>query len=108
MAGAEGLLADICANPEDDTPRLVYADWLEEHGEPERAEFIRLQIRLAQRPEDDPRYELGQRQDDLLAAHGESWLGPLRQRLEVPVWRRGFVEGGRLTLARFLRQGKQL
>lgn len=38
------LLAAILADPNDDLPRLVYADWLEENGEPERAEFIRSQI----------------------------------------------------------------
>jgi uncharacterized protein (TIGR02996 family) len=37
------LLAAIIAEPEDDTPRLVYADWLDEHARPERAEFIRVQ-----------------------------------------------------------------
>ena len=31
----------------EDTPRLVYADWLQEHGQPERAEFIRVQVELA-------------------------------------------------------------
>lgn len=35
----------ICADPEDDTVRLVFADWLEEHGgEPERGEFIRAMV----------------------------------------------------------------
>lgn len=38
------LLAAVAAAPGDDVPRLVYADWLDEHGRPERAEFIRLQI----------------------------------------------------------------
>lgn len=38
------LLADILDHPEDDTPRLVYADWLEiERGEKDRAKFIRAQ-----------------------------------------------------------------
>jgi uncharacterized protein (TIGR02996 family) len=41
------FLAAILAAPEDDTPRLVYADWLEEHGEVVRAEFIRVQVELA-------------------------------------------------------------
>lgn len=41
------LLASILANPQDDTPRLVYADWMEEHGEVERAEFVRLTMRMA-------------------------------------------------------------
>jgi uncharacterized protein (TIGR02996 family) len=29
-------------NPEDDTPRLALADWLAEHDQPQRAQFIRL------------------------------------------------------------------
>jgi uncharacterized protein (TIGR02996 family) len=37
------FLADIQANPDDDRPRLVFADWLEDHGDPARAEFIRVQ-----------------------------------------------------------------
>jgi uncharacterized protein (TIGR02996 family) len=32
-----GALRYILANPEDDAPRLVYADWLEEHGDGARA-----------------------------------------------------------------------
>lgn len=40
------FLAKIIANRGDDAPRLVYADWLEEHGHGERAEFIRLQCAL--------------------------------------------------------------
>jgi uncharacterized protein (TIGR02996 family) len=43
----EALLRAICEQPWEDTPRLMYADWLEENGQPERAEFIRLQIELA-------------------------------------------------------------
>ena len=39
----EALLRAICENPQEDTPRLVYADWLDENDQPERAEFIRLQ-----------------------------------------------------------------
>ncbi len=40
----ESFLGHIRDNPDDDTTRLVYADWLEEHGvKPERTELIRLQ-----------------------------------------------------------------
>lgn len=42
-----GLRRAICSHPGDDTPRLVYADWLEENGRPEQAEFIRVQVGLA-------------------------------------------------------------
>lgn len=41
-----GLLHAIQEDPADDTLRLVYADWLEEQGDP-RCEFIRLQLQLA-------------------------------------------------------------
>ena len=46
MTDRDALLAAITADPDDDTPRLVYADWLDEHDEGERAEFIRAQCRL--------------------------------------------------------------
>jgi uncharacterized protein (TIGR02996 family) len=49
MTDREALLAEILAHPEADLPRLVYADYIEEYeGECERAEFIRLQIKLAE------------------------------------------------------------
>ena len=41
---ALGLLRVILETPADDVPRLIFADWLEEHGEAERAKFIRLSI----------------------------------------------------------------
>jgi len=44
------LLAAIRQAPDDDAPRLIYADWLDEHGQPERAEFIRVQIGLSRKP----------------------------------------------------------
>ncbi len=43
MTGREAFLQAIIAAPEDDTPRMVFADWLDEHGDPARAEFIRQQ-----------------------------------------------------------------
>ena len=30
----QALLAAVIANPEGDLPRLAYADWLDEHGDP--------------------------------------------------------------------------
>ena len=38
----------IKSSPDDDLPRLVFADYLDENGDPDRAEFIRLQCHLAQ------------------------------------------------------------
>lgn len=42
------LLQAVIANPADDDLRLILADWLEDHGQQERSEFIRVQCRLAE------------------------------------------------------------
>lgn len=47
MNQGESLLQAIFEHPADDAVRLVYADWLEENGDCERAEFIRVQVELA-------------------------------------------------------------
>jgi uncharacterized protein (TIGR02996 family) len=83
LPGHEPFLKTIVENPEDDTPRLAYADWLDESGDEDRAEFIRLQIAgAAELPEGDPRRvrvaELERRNYDrwyaeLPATHPISW-----------------------------------
>jgi len=63
------------ARPADDAPRLVYADWLDEHGEPAQAAFIRAQIELVRTdPNTDDYDRIAERQyvlwDQLLAELG--------------------------------------
>jgi uncharacterized protein (TIGR02996 family) len=82
MTPDDSFLQAIIESPDDDTPRLVYADWLEDNGLPERAEFIRVQIELAHLP-DGPgpssrRLELEARERALLKEHEVEWLGRLR------------------------------
>src|SRR5688572_27666976 len=53
MNDGNALLASIIANPAEDTPRLMFADYLEETGDREsrdRAAFIRVQIEISHRP----------------------------------------------------------
>jgi len=45
-----GLLQSVLDAPDDDFPRLVLADWLDEQGDSERAEFIRTQVVIAATP----------------------------------------------------------
>ncbi len=74
MTDADFLQA-ILAAPCDDSPRLVYADWLEEDGDQARAEFIRVQCELARLGEDDPsRPVLQKRERQLLRAHRAAWV----------------------------------
>src|SRR5947208_13340491 len=103
MNQGEAILQAVIERPEDDAPRLVYADWLEDHGDPDRAEFIRVQCELARLPPDEPRaFDLRWRQEELLADHGPAWSE------EVPKWaregctfRRGFVDRVETTAAQF-------
>lgn len=44
MSEYEALLTAIRQRPREDTPRLAFADWLDERGHHERAEFIRVQV----------------------------------------------------------------
>jgi len=46
MNDEAAFLAAIRATPKDDSLRLVYADWLDEHGRPEST-FLRLECELA-------------------------------------------------------------
>ncbi len=88
------FLQTIVASPDDDAPRLVFADWLEESGDADRAEFIRLQCELARLPANDLRQEcLKEREQELLLAHMVEWQSDLPQ-LEGVDWGgfdRGFV-----------------
>jgi uncharacterized protein (TIGR02996 family) len=82
----------IQETPDDDAPRLIYADWLDDHGDSDRAEFIRLQCRLASMAEDDSeRPELLKREADLLKKHRTTWLGPWDAHLNEAVFQRGFL-----------------
>jgi uncharacterized protein (TIGR02996 family) len=94
MSDGDALLAAIVAEPDDDLHRLAYADWIEENGDTNRAEFIRVQIDLARLPEDDSRRpDLVKREQALLKAHRKSWLTEFTKAdLQLAEFRRGFVE----------------
>ena len=112
MTTADALLAAVVANPADDLPRLVYADWCEENGDAERAEFIRLQIGRAN---GTATADAHIREKVLQHAHAERWLAPLRQpgaplgtRRSHAVFRRGFVEAVWLPATWFVRTADKL
>jgi uncharacterized protein (TIGR02996 family) len=70
------LLAAVADTPDEDAPRLILADWLEEHGERARAEFIRKECEYHPLPSYDPRREkLMRRAEQLLSRNKETWLG---------------------------------
>jgi uncharacterized protein (TIGR02996 family) len=85
------FLREIKDRPEEDTSRLVLADWLQDQGDP-RGEFIYLQVTRARLPEDDPRQdELYRRERQILRQHGLEWLGPLADFASAWNFDRGFI-----------------
>lgn len=102
------FLRAVLEAPEDDGPRLIFADWLEERGDP-RGEFIRVQCVLAKLPADDPRRKgLEERQRALREEHGRAWRAYLPAVLRSATLERGFVETVRLTIAEFLVQAEAM
>jgi uncharacterized protein (TIGR02996 family) len=87
------FLKDAREHPEDDTPRLALADWLDDHDDPHRAEFIRLQCRLAPGSlwplAACERAGAACRAGALVARFGGGWLGPLWPR--GGEWHRGLL-----------------
>jgi uncharacterized protein (TIGR02996 family) len=107
----ESLIAAVCAEPDDDAPRLVYADWLDENARAEHAELIRVMVRVERVPDDDPqRRGLVWRARELLSAHENE----LRLRLPKKAqeftchFRRGFVNRIHGTAARFVKNGEAI
>jgi uncharacterized protein (TIGR02996 family) len=131
--GIEQEYQRIRAYPDDDTPRLIYADWLDERGDP-RGEFIRVQIALARLAGRNPfsylpstlvsaatsvwpspagelssrQAELRRREWLLLSRHREEWLAPFRGWTSGEEFRRGFVESVKITARAFLAYAPRL
>ncbi len=119
----ESFLADIVEHPGDDAPRLIYADWLEDHGDPQRAEFIRVQVELEPlrshgHGSNNPAgaychvcfraAQLERREAELLDANAHDWLfelppgmRPLLPDAIRDTFRRGFVSRVRCTLSQW-------
>jgi uncharacterized protein (TIGR02996 family) len=108
MRESTALLAAVCENPDDVVARFAYADWLDEHGDMERAEFIRVQLALAS-PGADPEdlWRIAEREQELRKR--------LRRQLGVglpgksdPVYRGGFLAGLTLTVPQFRQRAAKL
>lgn len=98
MSDEETFLRAICADPDDDTPRLVFADWLDEQGgvrNEQWAELIRVQVQLGRNPgADRGRLEARDAELELEVVYGwPSRIGvphPLAEKLAWGNWWRGF------------------
>jgi len=81
LSDEHALMAAIRNNPDEDTPRLIYADWLDEHATTDaqraRAELIRAQCELArmskQASESERAEQLSARVDELIEKFGSEW-----------------------------------
>lgn len=99
------FLRRILEHPTADGPRLIYADWLDERGDP-RGEFIRVQCALASLPPDDPHRESLLAQEHALSeAHRAAWTSNLPEWVQGCTFSRGFVEAVTVVTEGFLKEG---
>ncbi len=61
------------ANPADDTARLVYADWLDDHDQPHKAEYLRLVAELARQSDDVAEHPQASRVVELGEQLADGW-----------------------------------
>lgn len=94
---------------DDNGPRLVYADFLDDSGEPERAELVRVQLALARLSDDDPRRPtLSDRQAELLVQNRAAWTAHLAGLVVSVDFRRGIPDSPTVDAATFLERGDEL
>src|SRR5262245_58333502 len=116
LTDAEPFLQRIRAFPDDDAPRLIFADWLEEQdaagpagANAARARLIRVQVALAGLPEGAPRRAgLLIAERELLDGHRAEWEAPFRGRATGLVFRRGFVDEFKTSARQYLRHAHEL
>lgn len=83
MTELQSLLFAVCREPADDTPRLVVADWYEEHGDDLYARFIREQIAAAREPACRPACA----SDDCAACARSRWIDRTNHSPVAIAWR---------------------
>jgi len=100
-ADERALLDAVIAEPDADGPRLVYADWLQHHGDVARGELIAVQCALARLDNIAEHNRLKARDFELVERHGNTWcaevgIGDVRNNWHPSVWaadfQRGFIE----------------
>ncbi|MGL6094672.1 MAG: TIGR02996 domain-containing protein [Fimbriiglobus sp.] len=111
-----GLLAAVLANPDDDLPRLVFADFLEETGVPAnvaRAAYLRGQIEAEVHPPGTgPRLEWNRRLAGLRDRFRDEWDAAFADPTDWHGFRverrRGFVDEVAVGLPRFTQLGRRM
>ena len=92
LSGEGRALRDaVLAAPEDDVPRVLFAEWLIARGDP-WGELIRAQCALGAGLNPAERIALREEERALLARHQRAWLAPYEARGMSLALRRGFVD----------------
>jgi uncharacterized protein (TIGR02996 family) len=108
VSDGEALLRAVLDEPADDAHRLVYADWCEDNGDTDRAEFVRVQLMIAGRL-DRRGAGIGtllRRERELWWQNAARWTGrPLGILQAVSQWRGGFLHTAHSPLQTWLDHG---
>lgn len=109
MTDRDALLAAVIANPDEDMPRLMFADWLQENGQPQRGEFVRLQVEGAHAEPFSPQArEYAAAAQRLLNRHLQAWTEHIANYNVGLQFVRGFVEHVNVNAATFARDAAAL
>ena len=108
MNKAQQFQKEIAAHPKDVEPRLAYAEWLEQNGEP-LGEFIRVQCQLQDTDIADQQYDdLKSRELQLLRQHNKGWGKSIRPLVRNWEYRNGLIDRVCMNAEAFLKHRQTL
>lgn len=102
MPTEEAFLARLADHPDDDTTRLIYADWLEDRGDP-RAAYLRAEVDLARMEPGTPEYHEGELR--LVAAReglSADWVASACRVYDLVLW--GYPAGSKIAVIKSIRE----
>src|SRR5262245_18930254 len=109
VTDGDALWRAVLDNPDDDTPRLIYADWLDENAQPDRAAFIRAQVEAVRAEPFGPKARAAEKlADELLRKNRPEWTRGVRDLVDEYRFERGFVEHVTVGSDRFVRHAESL
>lgn len=108
MSDEATLRQAVIDDPDDDAPRLAYADWCAQQSDPltqARAELIRAQVEFARGGA--PSLFI-HKISSLVESHGTAWAAPIAPYVRDYWFLGGFVEHVELSAQQFLDHGAEL
>ena len=101
---------ELLDDSENDEPRLVYADFLDDQGDEARGEFIRIDCQLHRMIQEDEGFqELNRKRAKLFHENSDDWVAGFgKLPITRPVFERGFVKEVTMTAKQLIKRGAEV